>query len=414
MITDAWTFANMKMLTIGLRSCFVLADRPNPGWRELSLIWLYTLALLLVCLVLVAAAWEHPRRLIASSAKGFSTDRRARIELVAANWTGSAAWLLAMQLIDTLQYTMAQCIPGGSWHAWDSEEGAAVPFSRGAPELQWYWRWLLACFVFAVTSVALVLIECREHQRRRRDRKHAAAVAARGGSEDLTPCVHAPHACTSVRCCCVCSMVMKHHAKVLDFINRALVWTGALSLKRAIDDSVGLHGGYYNGTGFKVAAPANRVPLGFAYAGCVLLGALFVGMLVDLRSRYLLNHALAAAEKVQGEQRTPQNVGTATMWRVRYEFGHRWGNMLEKSLAYTSCSQTSTAVIVVLGSHTQHYWIYAFVSTLVGVLLSTLLANKCTLGKGGVTSPSSRCGSLKHFLDPSIIIFSMENLQDIW
>lgn len=58
--------------------------------------------------------------------------------------------------------------------------------------------------------------------------------------------------------------------------------------------------------------------------------------------------------------------------------------MLEKSLAYTSCSQTSTAVINALGKYTDdHYWVYAFSSTLCGVVLSVLLANKCTLGKGG-------------------------------
>lgn len=36
---------------------------------------MYTGSLLVVCVVLVAAAWEYPRRLIGSSKKGFSTDR---------------------------------------------------------------------------------------------------------------------------------------------------------------------------------------------------------------------------------------------------------------------------------------------------------------------------------------------------
>ena len=35
MITDAWTFANMKMMTIFMRSCFVSAAEDSPGGKEL-------------------------------------------------------------------------------------------------------------------------------------------------------------------------------------------------------------------------------------------------------------------------------------------------------------------------------------------------------------------------------------------
>lgn len=35
MITDAWTFANMKMMTIFMRSCFISAKENNPGINEL-------------------------------------------------------------------------------------------------------------------------------------------------------------------------------------------------------------------------------------------------------------------------------------------------------------------------------------------------------------------------------------------
>ena len=36
MITDAWTFANMKMMTIFMRSCFISAKEDNPGDEELA------------------------------------------------------------------------------------------------------------------------------------------------------------------------------------------------------------------------------------------------------------------------------------------------------------------------------------------------------------------------------------------
>ena len=58
MVTDAWTFANMKMMTMFMRSCFVSAKNNNPGYEELKWIWIYTSSLFVVCLVLVAAAWE--------------------------------------------------------------------------------------------------------------------------------------------------------------------------------------------------------------------------------------------------------------------------------------------------------------------------------------------------------------------
>lgn len=38
MITDAWTFANMKMMTIFMRSCFISAKEDNPGDKELELV----------------------------------------------------------------------------------------------------------------------------------------------------------------------------------------------------------------------------------------------------------------------------------------------------------------------------------------------------------------------------------------
>ena len=55
--------------------------------------------------------------------------------------------------------------------------------------------------------------------------------------------------------------------------------------------------------------------------------------------------------------------------------------------------QTSLAVRVALGSFpTEHYWMYAFASTAVGVLVSLLLANQCTLGKGAPTLSDCRRG----------------------
>ena len=45
LITDAWTFANMRMMTIFLRSFFLADTTDDPGLPELGFIWLYTLAL---------------------------------------------------------------------------------------------------------------------------------------------------------------------------------------------------------------------------------------------------------------------------------------------------------------------------------------------------------------------------------
>lgn len=82
-------------------------------------VWIYTGCLFLACVILVSATWEYPPRFIASSNKGFSTDRRARVELVAKNWSGGCAWLLAMQCIDTFEFSLAHLVLGrGHWHPW--------------------------------------------------------------------------------------------------------------------------------------------------------------------------------------------------------------------------------------------------------------------------------------------------------
>eukprot|EP01043_Picozoa_sp_COSAG02_P000377 COSAG02_NODE_7_length_64539_cov_120.393482_10_plen_463_part_00 len=158
MITDAWTFANMKMMTIFMRSCFISADKDYPGDEELGWVrsrppcnlcaeglthcccavrfpkvWIYTGSLFLACVVLVSAAWEYPPRFIASSKKGFSTDRRARVELVAKNWSGGCAWLLAMQCAETFEFTLAHLVLGqGHWHPWGNPAVSLISLRANA------------------------------------------------------------------------------------------------------------------------------------------------------------------------------------------------------------------------------------------------------------------------------------------
>jgi hypothetical protein len=70
---------------------------------------------------------------------------------------------------------------------------------------------------------------------------------------------------------------------------------------------------------------------------------------------YLLNRALAATE----EDATRTQLKTAQFWSARYYFFERWSKTLHKCLAYTSASQTSTAVVAALGDFTEeHYWMY--------------------------------------------------------
>ena len=68
---------------------------------------------------------------------------------------------------------------------------------------------------------------------------------------------------------------------------------------------------------------------------------------------YLLNRALAAAE----QHADRSQINAAKLWSARYYFFERWSKTLHKCLAYTSASQTSTAVVVALGDFTEeHYW----------------------------------------------------------
>lgn len=68
---------------------------------------------------------------------------------------------------------------------------------------------------------------------------------------------------------------------------------------------------------------------------------------------YLLNRALGAAE----QRANRSQVSAAKFWSARYYFFDRWGKTLHKCLAYTSASQTSTAVVTALGDFTEdHYW----------------------------------------------------------
>ena len=72
-----------------------------------------------------------PPRFVAKSKKGFSTDRKARIELVAKNWSGGAAWLLGLQLVDSFEFSLAQVVLGSShWHPWGSPEGHNPRYTR--------------------------------------------------------------------------------------------------------------------------------------------------------------------------------------------------------------------------------------------------------------------------------------------
>ena len=184
----------------------------------------------------------------------------------------------------------------------------------------------------------------------------------------------------------------------MEFIGNALLWTGALCLKRTIDVTVGLHGGIYR-DGTYIPPPHDRNVLGFVYAGLMVLAALFAGLVIDWRTEHLLNKALKLAEE---EASRPNNresavLSDATLWRMRYEFARRGGGMIQKCLAYTSASQTSTATVNALGSFpTEHYWMYAGISTAVGVVASILLANKCTLGGGITTSQVQRALKRKY------------------
>jgi hypothetical protein len=69
-------------MTIFLRSVF-LPDISNPGVTELGEIWANSFALFVICALLVATMWEYPERLIARTKKGLSTDRKARLQLLA-------------------------------------------------------------------------------------------------------------------------------------------------------------------------------------------------------------------------------------------------------------------------------------------------------------------------------------------
>ena len=368
LITDGWTFANMKMLTIFLRSLFVEAPGPNPGWEELAMIWVYSAVLFVACAILVAAAWEYPPRFIAKSAKGFSTDRRARVELVAKNWSGGAAWLLGINLVDSFRFTLAQLL-GKSWHPWSNPPGLPCPadcYTRGT-SLTVPWLWLLSFVMFLLTSLALLAIDRADKLKARRLTLSAEITPVRSGRGGL---------------CCLCALLRKRWDKVMDFIGRSLLWTGALALKGSIDETAELHGDVYR-DGQHIPPIHDRAALGFVYAGVMVLAALLVGLFVDWREAYTLNMAIKAAEdQAAGKELTVKEKA----WRARYEIVRRGAGMINKCLAYTSASQTSTAILVALEPFPDdHYWMYAFVSTVVGVLASVLLTNRCTLGPGGVT-----------------------------
>ena len=83
-----------------------------------------------------------------------------------------------------------------------------------------WWLWLLTFSVLLATSAALVAMDARS-----RRKKRAGEAVAR-----------LDDGCHGV--CCVCSLVFKHRDEVIAFCGNALVWTGALSLKRAIDTTV--------------------------------------------------------------------------------------------------------------------------------------------------------------------------------
>ena len=140
-----------------------------------------------LCTLLVAAAWEYPERFIATSRNGFSTDRRARVELVAKNWSGGMAWLFAMQMVDTAEFTTAELQRGpngAQWHPWASKapgSGGDCPplptrcFSRGT-SLSILTMWLIAVALFGLTGAALVAFD--RYDRRKRQRAQDADAAA--------------------------------------------------------------------------------------------------------------------------------------------------------------------------------------------------------------------------------------------
>lgn len=299
LITDAWTFANMKMMTIFLRSCFLAnvgsAQKSWHGLKELSFIWAYSLALFLTCVGLVAAVWEYPPRFIATSNKGFSTDRRARVELVAKNWSGGCAWLLAFQLVDTFEITAADALLGSdSWHVWNSAEGAEEPASRGT-DLNVLSHWLLACVVFMLTGTALVFMDYTKRRRARRLKIVSAPTSDHDG-RILNAASSSPFPRRCRGACCICGLIWTRADQVVSFISASLVWTGALALKHALDVSAGLHAGEYRRGAF-VPAKANRIAFGFLYALMMLLSALVLGILVDIHVHSLLSRAVKASEQ---------------------------------------------------------------------------------------------------------------------
>lgn len=112
----------------------------------------------------------------------------------------------------------------GSLFLWSlDEQGAPTRYSRGT-SLSDSWLWLLSCVVFLATSAALVAME----RNSRRTKKLGATST--DGLERLDERCHG--------LCCFCSLVSKHSDKVITFIGNALVWTGALALKRTIDATV--------------------------------------------------------------------------------------------------------------------------------------------------------------------------------
>jgi hypothetical protein len=293
------------------------------------------------------------------------------------------AWLLAFQLVDTFEMTMAQIVLGqGSWHLWASPEDIQppqTPYSRGSDLVAW-WHWVLSGAIFVLTATALIIMDQRNrHKRRRQCRQAAAATAIASSSHQpllvTTGSHHAPRRCKGA--CCTCLLLWKQSPRLLEFVGTALLWTGALSLKRTLDTTAGLHGGIYR-RGTYIQPIPDRIPLGFAYAGAMVVAALCIALVVDLHVHYLLKRAVAVAESPDRHSR-----GAVVVLRLRYDFARRCGNMLDKCLAYTSASQTSTAVLVALRAFpNEHYWIYAAASTFIGVVCSVLLANKCKLCHG--------------------------------
>lgn len=85
-----------------------------------------------------------------------------------------------------------------------------------------WWLWFLTIAVLLATSAVLVVMDAGS----RRNRQP-------GGLTDRLDA-----GCHGVGC--ICSLVMRHSDKVIGFVGNALVWTGALSLKRAIDTTVRL------------------------------------------------------------------------------------------------------------------------------------------------------------------------------